>query len=68
MENEINENEYLLLSNSELETLLIDITNEYKEYQNVLNEAYSNMTLLSNKYEIIKQLLDKRNGRKSTTD
>lgn len=68
MENKINENEYLLLSNSELETLLIDITNEYNEYQNVLNEAYSNMTLLSNKYEIIKQLLDKRNGRKSTTD
>lgn len=68
MENKINENEYLLLSNSELESLLIDITNEYNEYQNVLNEAYSNMTLLSNKYEIIKQLLDKRNGRKSTTD
>lgn len=68
MENKINENEYLLLSNSELETLLIDITNEYNEYQNVLNEAYSNMTLLSNKYEIIKQLLNKRNGRKSTTD
>ena len=68
MENEINENEYLLLSNSELDTLLIDITNEYNEYQNVLNEAYRNMTLLSNKYEIIKQLLNKRNGRKSTTD
>jgi hypothetical protein len=68
MENKINENEYLLLSNSELESLLIDITNEYNEYQNVLYEAYSNMTLLSNKYEIIKQLLDKRNGRKSTTD
>ena len=68
MENEINENEYLLLSNSELDTLLIDITNEYNEYQNVLNEAYRNMTLLSNKYEIIKEILDKRNGRKSTTN
>ena len=55
--------DYEKMPNSELENELKTIESSFNEYKKLLEEVYDNMTELSDKYNKIKEVLDRRNGR-----
>jgi hypothetical protein len=55
--------DYDKMSNSELEKELKITEDNFNEYKKLFQEVYTNMSELSDKYNKIKEVLDRRNGR-----
>lgn len=50
------------MSNDELKSLIVSLEDNFKQYQEILKEAYVNMEEVSNEYEKIMKILEERNG------
>lgn len=55
--------DYDKMSNEELKNELITTENNFNEYKKILEEVYFNMSELSDTYNKIKEILDRRNGK-----
>ena len=54
--------EYNLLSNSDLETKCKELEEEFKERQKIVSENWDAMFTLSQEYNKIKEIINKRTG------
>lgn len=55
--------DYEKMSNKELSNELATLEESFNEYKTLLNEVCENMSDLSEKYNTIKEILDRRNGK-----
>ena len=53
--------EYDKMSNDELKSLMVSLEDNFKQYQEILKEAYVNMEEVSSEYEKIRNILEQRN-------
>lgn len=54
--------EYQSMTNEELEQKINELDTQFKGYQSILTEAYTNMVSLGEEYDKIKAELNKRNN------